>query len=229
MKHRLLLLLFLCVVGGTLSAQPLRYFEFDFHSNYPDNLNVFASTNDPTVLADVDAQLALPDSLRLKHLNGPITHGTGDNNALYSWHFVPSAWQLADFSIELCDGRPLEDVEADTVYWIGTVGQFCPWSSFVKREVFPLELPDRQPNRTGPLRLMTAGMDAMTAQNSSLRETIAVSDILDLQGRRLRLLNHSLEPGASLRIDLEGLPAGVYLLRSTTRSQGLQVQRFVVR
>jgi hypothetical protein len=37
--------------------------------------------------------------------------------------------------MEVCDGCPYTDVDADTAYWVGTVGQFCPWSGRPVREV----------------------------------------------------------------------------------------------
>jgi hypothetical protein len=46
---------------------------------------------------------------------------------------VPDEWDLAEISIELCDGAP-DMVDADLDYWIGTVGRYCPWSSYVVSE-----------------------------------------------------------------------------------------------
>ena len=37
--------------------------------------------------------------------------------------------------MEACDGCPYSDVDADTAYWIGTLRQFCPWTSQPTREV----------------------------------------------------------------------------------------------
>lgn len=92
-----------------------------------------ASTSDPQVMARVRAQLALPREARTLHINGRIAAGRGDNLPPWSWHFVPGEWDLAEASIEVCDGNP-ELVEADLDYWINTVGRFCPWSSIVVEE-----------------------------------------------------------------------------------------------
>lgn len=233
MKHLSALLLFLSAMtllaiafATTAQAQALRYFEFDFRTPYPDSLNLYAATNDPAVLAEVDAQLALPDTLRYKHINGPIAHGTADNNPRFSWHFVQSAWALADFSIELCDGRPLEDVEADTAYWIGNVGQFCPWASYVKREIFPLSSPAPH---VGGGEVRMANIDAATGlvQNGYLQSQVRLTGILDLQGRAVRALDIALAPGATTRLDLEGLAAGAYLLRYEANGLGVGTLRFM--
>ena len=92
-----------------------------------------ARTSDPALIQALEAQLALPLAERTLHINGKIAAGT-DGNLTWSWHFIPDQWQLAEMSIELCDGRP-SDVEADLTYWLGTVGQFCPWSARVLEEV----------------------------------------------------------------------------------------------
>jgi hypothetical protein len=60
---------------------------------------------------------------------------------LFRAGFVASAhgppqlsWRAAGArSNELCDGRP-SFVEADLAYWLGTVGRFCPWASYVYAE-----------------------------------------------------------------------------------------------
>ena len=43
---------------------------------------------------------------------------------------------LAEISMEVCDGLP-SDVEKDLDYWVDTVKRFCPWNSFVKKEITP--------------------------------------------------------------------------------------------
>lgn len=59
---------------------------------------------------------------------GPVGAGPGlaNHNLPWSWHMDIS--QMAEFTIELCDGRP-SDIEADVNGWIASVGQFCPWSA----------------------------------------------------------------------------------------------------
>ena len=57
--------------------------------------------------------------------NGRILPGT-DVNAGWSWHLVEV--EMAEASIELCDGRP-SDVERAGPSYGG--GRFCPWSATV--------------------------------------------------------------------------------------------------
>lgn len=61
---------------------------------------------------------------------GGLLAGDGGFNAPWGWHMDPATVHTADMAIELCDGRP-SMVEADLAYWLGTVGQFCPWGAKV--------------------------------------------------------------------------------------------------
>jgi hypothetical protein len=55
-------------------------------------------------------------------------HDGTDCDPQWGWHVDPEDVEWADFTIELCDGRP-SDIEADEAYWLGTVGQYCPWGA----------------------------------------------------------------------------------------------------
>jgi hypothetical protein len=59
--------------------------------------------------------------------NGRIVAGTQVNTG-WSWHLEDIAF--AEFTIELCDGRP-SDVERQGTGFGG--GRFCPWSAAVVR------------------------------------------------------------------------------------------------
>ena len=61
------------------------------------------------------------------NITGTLAAGDGGVNAPWSWHLDPHTVQVADISIELCDGLP-SFVEADLTYWLGTVKQYCPWA-----------------------------------------------------------------------------------------------------
>jgi hypothetical protein len=93
-----------------------------------------ARTDDDDILNMADSLLALPLDQRNMHINGPIASGDGGYNEDWSWHFVPSAWALADFSVEVCDGAP-SYVEENVTYFVETVGHYCPWSSRILEEV----------------------------------------------------------------------------------------------
>ncbi len=56
-------------------------------------------------------------------IDGPVSY-----NAPWHWHIDPEDVQMAEVTMELCDGLP-SDVEKDIAYWVGTVGRFCPWSA----------------------------------------------------------------------------------------------------
>jgi hypothetical protein len=62
--------------------------------------------------------------------NGPLLPGPGPgmHNVPWSWHLDPEQTEMAEISIELCDGTP-EFVEEDLQYWLDQVGRYCPWSA----------------------------------------------------------------------------------------------------
>lgn len=139
MKH-LILLPFIVLFFSLANAQTTRYFEFTTacgHGNWQDTAFV-AATSDQAVIDSVLANLTRPIEER-KFIVGPIDYGNGgvnhNANHWFLWHFVTSEWDLADFAIEVCDGCPYTDVDADTAYWVGNIGQFCPWSGKPVREV----------------------------------------------------------------------------------------------
>ncbi len=53
-----------------------------------------------------------------------------DGDPQWTWHPDPMDVSFADFAIEVCDAKP-SFVEAAKDYWLGTVGQYCPWSAVV--------------------------------------------------------------------------------------------------
>lgn len=112
-------LLLLIWSAGSLSAQ-MRFFQAGIRhetENWLDSSFVVAAS-DPALLAEIDLELSKPIDER-RHINGPIQagHGGFNHNADYwfAWHHTPNAWGLADFSIELCDGRPYTDVESNPI------------------------------------------------------------------------------------------------------------------
>lgn len=132
--------LLLALFSSQILPAQVRFFQIGIKfeaENWLDSSFVVAA-GDPALLAEIELELAKPVEER-RHINGPIEAGNGgfNHNANYwfAWHHTPDAWTFADFSIELCDGRAYTDVESDTTYWLRTVGQFCPWSSYIAREV----------------------------------------------------------------------------------------------
>jgi hypothetical protein len=125
---------FSCSSADPPTAPPQRSFLFAVRG-IPDAEGRFvASTTSPQVLAIVENQLALSEEQRMLHISGPVAPGNGGHNLGWSWHFEPGSWELVEISIELCDGRP-QMVEDDVDKWIADVGVFCPWGSYVLREL----------------------------------------------------------------------------------------------
>ena len=68
--------------------------------------------------------------------SGRIVRGVVSYNQPWNWHIDSEEIGMAEFTIELCDGKPSQ-VEANLNYWVDTVGRFCPWSArIVKIEDF---------------------------------------------------------------------------------------------
>ena len=97
----------------------------------PASESFVVQTADPQFIADARAQLALPARERRMFPVGRLVAGDGNHNMPWSWHLEQV--QMAEMSIELCDGRP-SMVEADLRYWINRVQSFCPWGAYVAGE-----------------------------------------------------------------------------------------------
>lgn len=139
MKNIAVLLIFL--FQTSLTAQTTRYFEFSLpdcgHGNWQDT-SFIAATDDPAVIADVLEDISKPFEER-RFIIGSIDYGHGGHNHnadhWFLWHFLPNEWSLTETAIEVCDGCPFTDVDGDTAYWVGSLGQFCPWGGKPAREV----------------------------------------------------------------------------------------------
>lgn len=108
-------------------------FLFKMHGDVSGEQDFQAVTSDDEVIAMVREQLLLPENERNLFIIGPIDRGNDGHNLDWNWHFVPDQWTLTEFAIELCDGNAVL-VSQDVDYWVDTVGQFCPWGSYVARE-----------------------------------------------------------------------------------------------
>lgn len=62
--------------------------------------------------------------------NGRILRGSGAgrHNAPYSWHLDPTDVDMADVTIELCDGSP-SYVEANLTEYVDVIKRYCPWGA----------------------------------------------------------------------------------------------------
>jgi len=59
---------------------------------------------------------------------GRVVRGSVPYNQPWSWHIDSEEIGMAEFTIELCDGKPSQ-IEANLDYWADTVRSFCPWSA----------------------------------------------------------------------------------------------------
>ena len=79
----------------------------------------------------ISAILALEEGLSQANIpNGRLIRGPGlaAYNSPWSWHMDPEDIEMAESTIELCDGRP-SMVEDNLDEWIDVVGRFCPWGA----------------------------------------------------------------------------------------------------
>jgi hypothetical protein len=62
--------------------------------------------------------------------NGTLHYGPGefDHNLPWGWHLDPEEIEMAEMTIELCDGNPAF-VEAELDYFVETVGNYCTWAA----------------------------------------------------------------------------------------------------
>lgn len=105
----------------------MRYFEFTV-IGLEESFNFLAATDDPTLIKTLEVELSIPFAQRAQHINGLVAEGNGNYNNDFDWHYIPNQWELAEVSIELCDGYPQNPGE-EPYNW-------CPWGSRLKQEVF---------------------------------------------------------------------------------------------
>jgi hypothetical protein len=60
--------------------------------------------------------------------SGLLVAGAVFYNPPWSWHIDSEDIQMAEITMELCDGTP-STVEKNLDYWLQTVKRFCPWSA----------------------------------------------------------------------------------------------------
>lgn len=63
---------------------------------------------------------------------GPVARGTEWNSPEYSWHMNGATMSMTAVAIELCDASPAY-VEEVVDQWIAEVGQYWPWSGWLKQ------------------------------------------------------------------------------------------------
>jgi hypothetical protein len=124
-----------CAGNDSSSSPPTnptpKTFAFRLHG-LPASEEFHYATSSQSFIALARDQLRLPEEQRMLFPAGTIAAGNGGYNLNWSWHFSDAT--LAETATEVCDGRP-SWVESDFNYWLGIVGNFCPWSAYVYAEV----------------------------------------------------------------------------------------------
>lgn len=117
-----------------------QYYEVGFTSHTADwrDSAFIVRTSNQQLIQQIEAQLSLPVVGR-KLVFGTLLAGSGGYNKNasheFKWHFKEDDWQLADVTIEICDGRPYTDVDVDFSYWLNSVKRFGSWGSYIKRKL----------------------------------------------------------------------------------------------
>jgi hypothetical protein len=111
-----------------------RKFRFGMHFDASGAEDFIAKTADPELINKITAEMQNPLDQRFLHIHGRIDRGNDGYNQDWSWHFIPGEWDLAEMSIEVCDGTP-SYVEEHLDEWLSMQDSFCPWDSYVKEEV----------------------------------------------------------------------------------------------
>jgi len=127
------LILGACNSTGNEDTTKAKYYKFERADGTGDD-SFIAKTSDPDVIVTVENQLDKPMDKRNMFIIGDIKGGNDGYNNGWSWHFTPNEWNMAEVSVEVCDGTP-QGVEGNLDYWINQVGYFCPWSYRVASEV----------------------------------------------------------------------------------------------
>lgn len=229
MKRTLLYFLSVFFVLSGMAAEELRYFEFkiDF-SNGHEHYMVAATSEEPIIEKALE-QLDLPEEKRNLHINGIIEKGNPGYNRDWSWHFVPNEWVLAEYSVEVCDGIP-DMVEDDLDYWINTVGQFCPWGSFVNKELSFSDIDDGFDNEPISLISFPGYIDRKTA-NVYLKVEKPVRILLkiyDINGIVKSEFSRELAAGMNtLQLKTDHLSNGIYFC-SISHKSFVYTEKFVV-
>ncbi|MGE5802594.1 MAG: hypothetical protein ACM358_10070 [Gemmatimonadota bacterium] len=117
-------------VGPQLPPGPHMIVRFGFADDPTGASDFTARASRASLLDSVRAEFGLPVDQR-RFLNGPIRAAASGENLGWTWAFTFDQWHLADATAELCDATP-QYVQENLADWIAEVGDYCPWSAFVK-------------------------------------------------------------------------------------------------
>jgi hypothetical protein len=217
MKKTAIIFIYICLIFQAGKAQTTRFFEFSVicgAGNWQDT-SFIASASDQVLIDSVLANLARPLNQR-KFINGPITYGHGGHNHnadhWFLWHFIPDQWDLVEEAIELCDGCPYTDIDLDTAYWVGIVGQFCPWSGRPVREVSDPVLSINDPVFENEVMLFpNPANDVFKIKWAGINElTVSIYNSIG------QLLHNTNDYKQHDSINISNLPSGLYVIKINT-------------
>jgi hypothetical protein len=120
--------------GSEGEGDGAKMYKFGMHFDTTGTEDFIAKTADPELIDKIRAELQNSPDQRFLHIHGRIDRGNDGYNLGWSWHFIPEEWNLAEMSIEVCDGTP-SYVEENLDEWLSMQDSFCPWDSYVKEEV----------------------------------------------------------------------------------------------
>jgi|GEM_PF-757747 len=212
----------------TLKSQTVRYFEFTTncgHGNWQDT-SFIAATSDQVVIDTVLANISRPLDER-KFISGKITYGNGGHNHnanhWFLWHFIPNQWDLVELSIEICDGCPYTDVDANITYWIEVIGQFCPWSGRPVREISDPSLKIEYPTLENNIHIYPNPTKNLLFLKWNSNNEIFIT-LFNSIGEELFSETLSRQRNA---IDLSKLENGLYILKITDGSK-IKIEKIIV-
>lgn len=206
--------LLMCLHYAVFAQAATRYFQFTTscgHGNWQDTAYV-AGTSDPVLIAKVLAELQKPKEER-QFISGEIAAGSGGHNRnaghWFKWHFKPGQWTLVDVAMEVCDGCPYSDVDADTTYWLHTVERFCSWGGQPVKEI---AAPTAIPEQKDDADIMSvypnpaSGQITLTKDNNAA----AIITIYNAIGQQAAVFGMA---GKDMVYDVSRLPQGCYYLK----------------
>ncbi|RYD59525.1 MAG: T9SS type A sorting domain-containing protein [Sphingobacteriales bacterium] len=206
--------LLMCLHYTMFAQAQVRYFQFTTecgHGNWQDTAYV-AGTSDTALIRRVLAELDKPKGQR-QFVAGKIGGGHGWHNCnaghWFKWHFVTNEWNLVDMAMEVCDGCPYSDIDADTAYWLNNVGIYCGWGGQPTKElIIPTAIEDKAPLQLALDMFPNPATNVVTINKST--DAPAVVTICNALGQGV--LNEEMN-GRSMTLNVSSLPVGCYLLK----------------
>lgn len=118
-------------------------------------------------------------------------------------------------------------VEDDTAYWVGHIGQFCPWNSFVEREVNPNHV-----NKGTDINIKVypnplENGESITLSNLHNTRNIAINYLLNSMGQIVKNYRKTANPRETVKLNSEDLSSGNYFLILKYRNK-IHIQKIII-